>query len=114
MGKKFNVTGICIPNKHYMVDISNKIDKIIKLIDEEEYFIINRPRQYGKTTTLYMVERLLNKNNEYLVISISFEGIGDLIFEDESRFCKGFLKILERTIEFEDSELAKKISITIS
>ena len=32
----FNVTGTCIPNKHYMVDTSNKI---IKLIDAEEYFI---------------------------------------------------------------------------
>ena len=61
MLKKFNVTGTCIPNKHYIVDTSKKIDKIIKLINNEEYFIINRPRQYGKTTTLYMLERFLNK-----------------------------------------------------
>ena len=88
MEKKFNVTGNCIPNKHYMVDMSNKIGKVIKLVDNEEYFIINRPRQYGKTTTLFLLEKALIKSEEYFVISISFEGIGDLIFEDETKFSK--------------------------
>lgn len=94
MGKKFNVTGTCIPGKHYMVDTSEKINKIIKLIDNEEYFIINRPRQYGKTTTLFMLEKTLSKAEEYLVISISFEGIGDLIFEKEELFVRAFLEII--------------------
>lgn len=81
MEKKFNVTGICIPEMHYMVDISNKLNKVFKLIEKGKYFVISRPRQYGKTTTLYMLERALNKNEDYLVVSISFEGVGDLIFE---------------------------------
>ncbi|APH15817.1 hypothetical protein NPD5_4128 [Clostridium sporogenes] len=46
MKKRFNVTGTCIPEKHYMVDISNKLDSILKLVNDEEYFIINRPRQF--------------------------------------------------------------------
>ena len=111
MRKKFNITGTCIPNKHYMVDTSNKIDKIIKLIEEEEYFIINRPRQYGKTTTLYLLERLLNDDSEYLVISISFEGIGDLIFEEEKRFTKGFLNLIERTLLMGDEGLSEFVSV---
>lgn len=106
MEKKFNITGICIPEKHYMVDIGNKITQIIKLIEDEEYFIINRPRQYGKTTTLYMIERFLSANEEYLCISISFEGIGDLMFEKEQLFAKGFLSMLERTLYFTNEELA--------
>jgi predicted AAA+ superfamily ATPase len=81
MEKKFNVTGTCIPNKHYMVDTSNKIGKIMKLINSEEYFIINRPRQYGKTTTLFLLNKTLKEKEAYLPIKISFEGIGDLIFE---------------------------------
>lgn len=32
--KKFNVTGTCIPEEHYMVDISNKIKEIEKMVDE--------------------------------------------------------------------------------
>ncbi|AWI04884.1 AAA family ATPase [Clostridium drakei] len=110
MEKKFNVTGICIPNKHYMVNTSNKIDKIVKLVKNEEYFIINRPRQYGKTTTLFLLEKTLNKNEDCFVIFISFEGIGDLIFEDETKFSKGFLNILKRTVELEDLELAAFIA----
>lgn len=106
MEKQFNVTGTCIPNRHYVVDTSNKLRKIIKLIDNQEYFIINRPRQYGKTTTLFMLEKTLMENEEYSVISISFEGIGDLIFEDETKFSKGFLKILQRTVELDDLETA--------
>lgn len=84
MIKRFNSTGVCVSRKHYMVDISNKIDKIEKLIDNEFYFTINKPRQYGKTTTLALLKkRLLNK---YIVISCSFEGIGDYVFSNEKEF----------------------------
>jgi hypothetical protein len=110
MEKEFNITGTCIPNMHYMVDTSNKLNKTIKLINRGKYFIINRPRQYGKTTTLYLLEKLLNKDSEYLVISISFEGIGDLIFEEEKRFTKGFLNIIERTLLMGNEELSEVVS----
>ena len=61
MKKRFNVTGTCIPEMHYMVDTSNKINEIMKLIEKEKYFVINRPRQYGKTTTLYLLNKQLKK-----------------------------------------------------
>ena len=50
--KRFNTTGLCVPHKHYMVDISDKLAMIKELIDMECYFTINCARQYGKTTTL--------------------------------------------------------------
>ena len=59
--KRFNTTGLCNPKKHYMVNISEKIEKIKVLIEHEEYFVINRPRQYGKTTTLTALERSLSE-----------------------------------------------------
>lgn len=62
MNKKFNVTGLCIPDRHYMVDISTQLDEIKKLIDGEEYFTINRGRQYGKTTTLNALKQMLDKD----------------------------------------------------
>ena len=52
MRRKFNVTGSCNQQRHYMVDISDKYDQAFRFIDEGEYFAINRPRQYGKTTLL--------------------------------------------------------------
>ena len=30
--KRFNVTGTCIPQKHYMVDTSAKLEQITKMI----------------------------------------------------------------------------------
>lgn len=106
MEKEFNVTGTCIPNMHYMVDTSNKLDNTMKLINKGKYFIINRPRQYGKTTTLYMLERLLNKDSEYLVISISFEGIGDLVFQEEKMFSKELLQIMADSLLLNHMELS--------
>ncbi|WP_461205069.1 AAA-like domain-containing protein [Clostridium sp. DL1XJH146] len=107
MKKRFNVTGTCIPEKHYMVDTLQKIEEIMDLVKEGEYFTINRPRQFGKTTSIYMIERLLENSDEYMVISISFEGIGDLVFEDENRFSSGFISMIVDQLEFEHDELAK-------
>lgn len=50
--KEFNITGLCIPEMHYMVDISEKINEIKKLVFKGKYFTINRARQYGKTTVI--------------------------------------------------------------
>ena len=51
--RKFNTTGICIPELHYMVDMSDRIEMIInEYIAYGEYFTINRARQYGKSTIL--------------------------------------------------------------
>ena len=57
MKKYFNVTGNCNPQRHYMVDVSRKFEQVMDLIEQGEYFAINRPRQYGKTTMLSLVAR---------------------------------------------------------
>lgn len=108
MGRKFNTTGVCIPQLHYMVDITNKLNKIEKMVHSGDYFVINRPRQYGKTTTMYMLEQVLK--DEYLIINISFEGLGDLIFEKEQNFSKTILKIFADSIEFNYEQYADKLN----
>jgi len=95
MEKEFNITGSCIPGKHYMVDISNKISDIFKMIERGNYFVINRPRQYGKTTTINAINRLLKNTPGYFPIKISFEGIGMEGFENASVFSEVFIKKLK-------------------
>jgi hypothetical protein len=97
MAKKFNTTGICIPEKHYMVNVSNKLRQIEDMIDSEEYFTINRARQYGKTTTLYLLWR--NLRSKYTVINISFEGLGESAFKSEDSFLKAFYDIVSMALE---------------
>lgn len=55
--KKFNTTGVCIPEKHYMADVSKKIKEIKRMVESGKYFTINKPRQSGKTTILYLLEK---------------------------------------------------------
>ena len=57
--KKFNITGLCYPDDCFMVDTSDKIEKILDLIYQKNYFVINRPPQYGKTTTMTLLEMRL-------------------------------------------------------
>lgn len=86
MNRRFNVTGTCIPEKHFMADTSGKLDRIICLIEQDSYFTINRARQYGKTTTLMLLWKRLKE--QYIVINTSFEGMGDEAFQTEDAFVR--------------------------
>ena len=95
--KRFNVTGNCVPEENYMVDISGKIGQIKKLVESGSYFTINRARQYGKTTTLAMLERELK--SEYTIISISFQGLGDSSFASDENFCRVFIRLVTKILK---------------
>lgn len=88
MRKIFNVNGDCKPDIHYMVDITERLRMIKKMVDAGQYFTINRARQYGKTTTLKALKRFMK--NEYLVIRMDFQRLGYASFETEQMFVKSF------------------------
>jgi len=96
--RRFNVTGLCTPEEDYMVDISGKIKQIKQLIDRRCYFTINRARQYGKTTTLNELCKVLA--DEYIAVSLSFQGIGDESFSSSELFCQTFIKQVARALRF--------------
>ena len=107
MRKKFNVTGLCVPDQHYMADVSKKLAATMVMVEEGDYFIINRPRQYGKTTTLYTLAAALRQTDEYVVIQMSFEGVGDNMFKDEIEFSNRFVKSLTKYAARQASNLEK-------
>ena len=86
--KKFKTTGLCNPSKNYMVDITERLKQIKVMIDNGDYFTINRARQFGKTTTLAALERYLK--DEYNVVRLDFQRIGDAGFKTEEAFVKSF------------------------
>lgn len=106
--KRFNTAGTCIPQKHYMADTSDKISRIIQLIRQESYFTINRARQYGKTTTLMLLWSQLKET--YIVINISFEGMGTDAFRTEDAFVRRFCGRVEKNLKLSgyDEEKQKK------
>ncbi len=90
--KTFNTTGVCIPSKHYMVDLSERVSEIKKLVDDGKYFVINRARQYGKTTTLTALKAALSA--DYKVISLDFQEVGKSGFATEEAFVKEFCRLV--------------------
>jgi AAA-like domain len=98
MIREFNVTGTCFPHLHYMADVSTKFDTAIKLVEKGKYFAINRPRQYGKTTMLYLLSDALRKSDEYIVFNISFESIDSQTGAEMKPFCQAFVGLLARTM----------------
>ena len=88
MTKVFNTTAVCIPDKHYMVNIEKRLQEIRRLVDDGKYFTINRARQYGKTTTLRALYRYLQ--TEYDVVLLDFQSFGSEEFRTESKFSRAF------------------------
>lgn len=104
--KVFNTTAVCIPTKHYLVDLSERVEEIRKLVDSGKYFTINRARQYGKTTTLSALEKSLLK--DYLVLPLDFQGIGAGTFENEGTFSQAMARLIIDLHEFEDVSIPDK------
>lgn len=87
MPKVFNVTGLCVPEQNYMVDLTDRVHLIIsEYICKNKYFTINRARQYGKTTLLYCLEKELKE--DYIVVSLSFEA-ADEYFQSAYTLAEG-------------------------
>ena len=112
MSKVFNVTGACVPWKHYMADMTGRVREIRKMVDAGEYFTINRARQYGKTTTLMALDRGLKK--DYLVIWLDFQSLGSASYQNENVFALSFLQIFCQELERHRTEGISDLSDTIS
>ena len=82
-----------------MVDLSEKIREIKQLVDEGKYFVINRARQYGKTTILFMLSKILQ--DEYIVINLDFQDLEDGNFTNGGEFSKSFARLVLDAFEFD-------------
>ncbi|MCR5608614.1 MAG: AAA-like domain-containing protein [Lachnospiraceae bacterium] len=94
MMKTFNTTAVCVPSKHYMVNLTERVNEIKKLVDAGKYFTINRARQYGKTTTINALIDILKDN--YTVIKLSFERLTNANFHTEQAFVKAFCRLFKK------------------
>lgn len=111
MVKKFNTNGCCDPALHYMVDLTERLQNIKLMVDAGKYFSINRARQYGKTTTLTALADYLEKY--YDVISMDFQTMSSLSFEDEQAFVSAFsAELLDLYHRFPDDIEAKLVSFS--
>lgn len=96
MKKIFNITGACRPDRHYMVELKPRLEKIKRMIDAGDYMTLSRPRQYGKTTTLRMLAVYLE--TDYLVISLDFQRISQADFVHEAAFVHALAREFGRRV----------------
>lgn len=119
MGKVFNTDGYCDPEINYMVNLTERLEEIRAMVDAERYFVINRARQYGKTTILTALADYLAE--DYEVISLDFQTIGSQAFESEESFAAAFSEeLLDLVHEFPEeieerlTAIAEKTARTVS
>jgi hypothetical protein len=87
-----------------MADTSDKIDRVFQMVEDGLYFTINRGRQYGKTTTIYLLEQRLPPY--YICISITFQFSSDRMFADEGGFSQELLDKIRKALSFTNKDEA--------
>ena len=110
MKRSFNITGACNPQEHYMVNLDSRLAEIKKMVDAGKYFVINRGRQYGKTTTLNALENYLSQ--DYIVVSMDFQFLDASDFENTETFVTAFAQELSELVDGEyqiSEELAEQL-----
>ncbi|MCP4151158.1 MAG: hypothetical protein GY757_25665 [bacterium] len=75
------------------------MSKLTDMINAGDYFNINRPRQYGKSTILFLMEKELLENGAFLPVKISFEGIDAPTFESHRLFIETFLGKIKKELK---------------
>lgn len=102
--KRFNTTGTCFPDIHYLADITPQLDEAVRLVERGDYCCIHRGRQYGKTTTLSLLKSRLEALHKS-VFFISFEGLGENDFSSDEVLYASFFKLLQATITYDENRL---------
>ena len=73
MTKFFNVAGPCKPDIHYMLSATEQLPNVIRLIEQQNYFVLYAPRQTGKTTALLTLAQELTDAGRYTAVLVSME-----------------------------------------
>lgn len=108
MAKYFNTEGSCKASEHYMVNLDNRLGRIKRLlVDRKSYFVINKGRQYGKTTTLQALADYLS--DDYFVFSLDFQEMPDEKFENGEIFALALVNMLRDVLQNQEDEEAQNL-----
>ena len=71
--RKFNTTGPCFPDEHYMLPALDRLPGIRELVAGGNYFVVHAPRQTGKTTALQALVQEINDKGDMFALYCSLE-----------------------------------------
>jgi hypothetical protein len=98
MKKTFNIAGPCRPDKHYMLPTLERCQGLLKLIEQEQYFVIQAARQSGKTTLLLELTKQLNEAGDYYALYCSLETVQGIV--DAREGIPAIIKAIETRVKF--------------
>ena len=82
--KKFNTTGPCFPDEHYMMPALDRLPGIRELVADGNYFVVHAPRQSGKTTALKALVREVNNKGDMFALYCTLESLQNRVDPDKT------------------------------
>ena len=73
--KKFNTTGPCFPDEHYMLPALDRLPGIREFVAGGNYFVVHAPRQTGKTTALQALVQEINARGDTFALYCTLESL---------------------------------------
>jgi hypothetical protein len=106
--RRFNITGPCFPDEHYMLDAESRLTDVWELIDSKQYFVIHAARQSGKTTLLNSLEQTINEQGIYYALYCSLEAVQS--FPEPERGIPQILNCIVSAIEISNLPVKQNIN----
>jgi len=71
----FNTAGPNDPARHYTIPATRRLadENVMRLIEQQGYFVLHAPRQVGKTTAMISLARELTESGKYVSTVVSME-----------------------------------------
>jgi hypothetical protein len=91
MRLRFNTTGPCFPDEHYMLPPERRLGRIMELIDDGKYFTVHAGRQTGKTTSAQWLAKHYNAGERYRAVWFDLQ-----IARDEPDPAQAFSAVLDK------------------
>lgn len=97
MEKTFCIAGPIQPQVHYHLPFRMDELELMRLIEEQKYFILHAPRQSGKTTAIQVLVKKLNASGQYEALYVNIEA-GQAAREDYVRGLRMIVKDVESAV----------------
>lgn len=98
MPRRFNTSGPCRPDWHYMIPAERRLPEAPGLVEQYGYFVVRAPRQTGKTTALIHLAERLTASGRWAALYFSCEA-GEVARDDFGEAQRGLLSHIRRMAE---------------
>jgi hypothetical protein len=110
--KFFNTVGVCLPEEHYMLPVLPRIPDVNDMIDNKFYFILQAPRQSGKTTFLNALTDKINADGKFYAIDCSLASLRGI--EDNESAMNTIASKINRALKMSSVSALKDLAYCVT